>query len=393
MQMMKNFFRGDGGPVTGDDFFGRKSLMQMLERLTLSGASVILIGERRIGKTSVLHEFRRRYLSANDKTSQEITRPVLINTYGFIARSEDKQWLAKEISRELITWSEQQPSKVSQIIRKSLKPESDHIDLIRCLRRIREDDLQIILLFDEVDSALVDGPPETAGLIRAIATEGHLTILATSYLHPAQLEVESMFGSPWFNFFHFHYLSLFNDEEALELLTVLSEKSGRRFSQKECLFLQDVFGNFPYYLQLAGWRVFENAEYLTCPDEQREKVLMLSVQDISDRLRYVWPHSIQYLPSEIRDSLLEIAHHRRAPNKQHLSILVERGLVIEKDGKYRVYSRAFEEYLKQLPEKSVLERAKESKALETLASLGKTALDTALKKAIEVAAEKYLGGP
>jgi hypothetical protein len=386
---MNNFFIA-GPVVTGENFFGRKTLMTRVQRIALSETSVLLIGERRIGKTSILKEFQHRTQAVNNSLSQA-TKPVFINTYGFV--QESSLWLAREIAAELLHWGKSQSPEISQIIQKSLTIDSTHVELIRCLRKIRERDFQVTLLLDEIDAALIDGPPQTAGIIRAIATEGHITILATSYLNPINLEIASRFGSPWHNFFRVFFIGLFDDNEATEMLTVLSEKSGRQFTEAECAFLKDVFGNFPYYLQLAGSYVFEDGGFMTCSPRFRTRLLMQAIANTSRQLEFVWPHSIRWLPNEVLEVLVKIAHDKSSTDKKRLQILLDRGLVVEEGGKYRVYSRAFQEFLKQLPEVSILDKAKDSKAWESLKTFGSMAFETALKKSIEIAAETYLGKP
>jgi Predicted ATPase (AAA+ superfamily) len=55
---MKGFVYGK--PVVGENFVGRKDILKQIETLIDSGQSVILIGPRRYGKTSLLLEVQRR---------------------------------------------------------------------------------------------------------------------------------------------------------------------------------------------------------------------------------------------------------------------------------------------------------------------------------------------
>lgn len=50
-----------GNPVTGDDFFNREDELRELRALLTQGASILLTAPRRIGKTSLLLEARRRF--------------------------------------------------------------------------------------------------------------------------------------------------------------------------------------------------------------------------------------------------------------------------------------------------------------------------------------------
>ncbi|MDQ5988403.1 MAG: hypothetical protein CSYNP_04163 [Syntrophus sp. SKADARSKE-3] len=81
-----------GRVVSGNDFFGRKDLLSQLSGYIDSGQNVVLYGERRVGKTSLIHEVARN------------RREKLLYVDFMNVRSEDD--ICRRILRELIALNE-----------------------------------------------------------------------------------------------------------------------------------------------------------------------------------------------------------------------------------------------------------------------------------------------
>jgi hypothetical protein len=63
-------------------------------------------------------------------------------------------------------------------------------------------------------------------------------------------------------------------------------------------------------------------------------------------------------------------------------------VVQSKDGRYRIFSRVFKEFLNEIPEAKE-ETKKQSNFFQTLSSMAGKALEIAFGKAIEIAAKSY----
>ena len=63
---MKNIFGNQ--PVSGENFYGREKFVRLLVGILTSGNSFLLLGLRRIGKSSTITETLRR-IKENDKNS------------------------------------------------------------------------------------------------------------------------------------------------------------------------------------------------------------------------------------------------------------------------------------------------------------------------------------
>lgn len=61
---MDNLFGNN--PVSGDNFYGRQKFVNQLVNLLIKGNSFLLLGLRRIGKSSVIEEIKRRIIAENE---------------------------------------------------------------------------------------------------------------------------------------------------------------------------------------------------------------------------------------------------------------------------------------------------------------------------------------
>ena len=268
---------------------------------------------------------------------------------------------------------------------------SDLITLMSCLRELSDHSFQLGLLFDEIDSAILDAGSSTAAIIREVVTEGHLVIVAASFSDPSQLSVDGSFASPWWNVFRLHNVGLFEVDEARELLLVQSEKSGRIFSDDECNFLLHLFGSFPYFLQQAGFTLFFNG-FSTCPSYKRDEFMTISAADTAREISWHLNYAVTHLPTNHLRILQSIAHGKRPAEDGGCKQLFEQGFLVKRNEHFSPYSLCFAEYLKQLPEASFFEKLKTSQTLSTVSSILLKALEEGSKKAIDAAAGHYLGG-
>src|SRR5579862_6814261 len=94
-----------GPPVVGDDFMFRERELNFAERALLDGNSVLLFGLRRIGKTSLLLETKRRielhgkaeccFIDVQDKESASEFFLALLNSLPDGVNSALERWIGK----------------------------------------------------------------------------------------------------------------------------------------------------------------------------------------------------------------------------------------------------------------------------------------------------------
>lgn len=368
----KNYFV-PGRPVRGEEFFGRKDLIERLKVTLHGGLNYLLIGERRIGKTSLLEHLGFTFSKENIDTSRKSQKKIFIHLDGGIFHSSEEisRYFILQISDFLSNWSINQNKNVRKIFSKLKNKDVDRFHLLDCMRNLREENLKVVILFDEIDCAILDGLEEISSFLRSIITQGHVVMIATSFKHPNELGIElPASGSPLFNIFQIEFIGLFKDEEAKELLLSLSEKSGRIFNESECYFLMDVFGNFPYFLQVAGNYIFSRSDFISCSSSQRTNKIKEIALYIDPVLSQLFEYKIRHLSDDYKEILNKVAYGKEIKDTEDINkminYLIPRGFVVEigKENKYRIFSRLFEEYFKAHVSSSNLKKGKRKKMIE-----------------------------
>ncbi|PIE03113.1 MAG: hypothetical protein CSA81_04190 [Acidobacteria bacterium] len=207
-----------GVPVLEKDmFFGREKLMARIEKL-IQNNCLMIFGQRRIGKTSLLHQLHDRLkLSQNPNAT---FFPVFIDLQGVkeqdlfhIIMGETLSSYPELESELALSFEDTQESYTSRQFSKDLKMIIEHLQ-DRNPRHIH-----IVFLMDEVD-AINDFSEKTNQKLRGIFMKtfsDHLSsIMAGIHL---KKHWESS-GSPWYNFFEEIPMTYIQEKAARDLITV-----------------------------------------------------------------------------------------------------------------------------------------------------------------------------
>jgi tetratricopeptide (TPR) repeat protein len=189
-----------GAPVLDSElFFGRDVLVEQILQ-TIHNNSLLLYGERRIGKTSLQHHVRRRLLELEDP--QYDFYPVYVDLQG---TPEERFFatLAEDIFHELapVLGNLQPGSEIAdgsaygyrELVR-------DVRTVIKALEQRSAKRVKLVLLIDEVDE-LNDYDPRINQKLRSLFMKSfaeNLVAVVSGVEIRKQWEKE---GSPWYNFF------------------------------------------------------------------------------------------------------------------------------------------------------------------------------------------------
>jgi tetratricopeptide (TPR) repeat protein len=196
-------------------FFGREPLVQRILQ-TVHNNSLLLYGERRIGKTSLLHQLQKRLEALDDPTY--VFYPVYVDLQGtpeekFFATLADQIFeslgpLASETGRE--------PALA--------RPGYSHHDLVRelhgLIKRLKErspKQVKLVLLIDEVDE-LNDYDPRVSQSLRSLFMKRFAENLAAVVAGVRIRKEWEKEGSPWYNFFEEIEVNAIPAEEAQRLV-------------------------------------------------------------------------------------------------------------------------------------------------------------------------------
>lgn len=218
-----------GEPVRrADMFFGREELLQRIVD-SLHENSIMIYGERRIGKTSLLYQLRDRLRELDDPEYWFV--PVYIDLEG-IPEEEFFHFLMDELLLELYTLpganEEIRPHLQDLLVHTKRAKAYTYRDFMRDLRKVVEileayaqkhhpgKKLRIILLLDEMD-VISEYSRTTQQQLRRIFMQNQPigAVVAGIRISREWDRVES----PWFNLFVEFELLPFTREEAIALLT------------------------------------------------------------------------------------------------------------------------------------------------------------------------------
>ncbi len=266
-----------GRPIdTPERFIGRqREIEQVYSRLLSACESSAIVGESRIGKTSLL---------------KTIAHPTTQAVFGidpdhYIFVYQDLQFLDSRTTptrfwhrvlrpcrRALKTHEE-----VTEEINQALQSENiDNYTLDDIFTLIDDADLRVVLLLDEFEKVTKNPQFDNdffAGL-RALAIHHNLALVTSSrndlvdLTHSAELR-----SSPFFNIFATINLRSFSEAETTELVDSYLKDTDVKFLPSELNIVFAVAGYHPYFLQLACYHLF--AAHLTdLDDEARRRYLM-----------------------------------------------------------------------------------------------------------------------
>ncbi len=241
-----------GTPVSDERmFFGREDVLRGLIS-TIHRNNVMILGERRIGKTSLLQYLTKRLKGYDDP--EYFFVPLYIDLEGV---SEEKffHFLAEEIYSGLSAGGYSVPPKDEMIVfRKNYKEYSDR-DFRRDLKAIilalqkdaREKHLRLTLLLDEVD-VMGSYSSQTQQLIRRLFMESFAQYLGVLVAGVRINKAWDRVESPWYNMFTQIELAPLKREEAEQLIRE-PVKGVYVFDDDAVEFIWEQSKGKPFYIQ------------------------------------------------------------------------------------------------------------------------------------------------
>lgn len=262
---MRNPFHHRQAITDAGSFYGRSGVARNLLEMMASGQSCALVGERRIGKSSLL----RYLLDPRVRAAHDLDPRTLMAHLDFLAFhtiSPEELWL--EILEALLATARDSEA------RAILEPLAAHrplpfAELRRALRRLSRLGWRVVLLCDEFELA-VQNPRFDVGLfgaLRSLAGSEGVVFVTASRLGLFELDQyrseearRKILGSPFFNIFAEFSLGPFDDHEMAELVAASLEPTLIRFDTGDVAWLDRVAGRHPYFLQLAAYHLYAALE-------------------------------------------------------------------------------------------------------------------------------------
>jgi hypothetical protein len=233
-----------GGAVPPVLFTGRAATLRLI-KTRLGGTSlqsVSIVGERRMGKSSLL-----RYVCANASKLFPATNPVCIYLDLMKGFNHTRQGLMRALRQELTRALGRSPWTEAQ--------DGDLVTLSFALEALSQQGVRLILCLDEIENLTQrkEQFDELLEELRADGQMGQVGMLAASARPLADLRADNGLESPFYNIFIQEYLGLMSEAEWQELV-----RKHMSVSDEDLATIGRLAGGHPFYTQLAAGRLWES---------------------------------------------------------------------------------------------------------------------------------------
>lgn len=284
-----------GNPISDPQrFFGRqREVDQVFSRLRNAEAeSSSLVGERRVGKTSLLHHLmhpavRLKYGVDSDK---------YIFVYADLQMVGPDTTPTRLVQRLLRNLARSVPQgEVGQIAEELRGLEViDNFAMADLFDAVDANGLHVVFLLDEFENVTTNsnfGPEFFYGL-RSLAIQHNLTLITSSVSELIELtHSEAIRSSPFFNIFANINVRLFSREEARRMIAAYLDGTGVSFSEGEIEETLRLAGTHPFFLQAACHFLFEAYQQKLDPEERQNFLLKEFREEATAHLEDYWRNS------------------------------------------------------------------------------------------------------
>ena len=265
-----------------EQFFGRaREVSKIFSRIGASRPqSISVVGERRIGKSSLLH-----YINNPQVRALHLDQPEAY-AFAFIDLQQKRRLTLIEFFNELFG---QLSIETGDKALKKLQPAFDSVRAT--LENFKRERRKLIVLFDEFDAITTNRAfdLEFYSFLRSIANNYDVAYITSSARDLQELcHTQLIADSPFFNIFTNVFLRAFTRKETYDLITRPSAEAGLPL-EGYARRISEIAGYFPYFLQIACSAYFD---HLIENDGKldREEVEATFLDEAKGQFRFIWDH-------------------------------------------------------------------------------------------------------
>ncbi|MBI2504900.1 MAG: DUF4384 domain-containing protein [Candidatus Latescibacteria bacterium] len=336
--MPRNPFLNRSMIRTLDQFYGRRrELQRAMARLGAQPPqSVSLVGERRMGKSSMLWHLSQPEVCATYLEAPQHYLFLSMDCQG--QQHLDQGGFLRDFGQRL------------QLVAgdRLFVPETGDFPAVkRAVEDLDRARLRLVCLFDEFET-ITHNPsfgPEFFGFLRSLANAHPVAFVTASRRDLESLcHSREISESPFFNIFSQIRLGPMPEAELRELIGAPSAAAGISL-EPHAAQLIELGGHLPFFAQIACAAAFD------CLAETGELDLDIVerqfMEEAASHFHYLWG---SFVPEERR--AIEQVLRRAAPHPEQLPVLksLEADGYLEREGEgYRLFSRAFSRFLQENP--------------------------------------------
>lgn len=344
-------------------FIGREQEMRQITGRLLSSAveSTSIVGERRIGKTSLLLHLSNAEVATQLGLIPERYCLVYIDLQGLTDITPQRFWqrVLSKMSRTICS------PDLDPLIQELRNRESfDLFDLEDLFEQINSQGLNIILLMDEFEY-VTQNPnfgTDFFGGLRALAIHHGLALIPATRRELVDLcHSDEIKGSPFFNIFANIVLRPFALEQVNKLMEVYVGGTEIDFTPQEREVLVGLGGCHPFFLQIAGYYMVDGKLQGQVDEGLNSFITTSFDEQAHPHFNYLWSHCSE---SEKITILVLIGLHLQKPTKKtnpntenlsrlypradlDLIALSKRGILSEREGEISLFSSRFEMWIRR----------------------------------------------
>lgn len=321
-------------------FHGRQRELEALYSAIATHQSRSLVGERKLGKSSLLSVLAQPATAERFGLDPERLVFLYLDLEGMASARREDFWL--ELLDRLC--SALPPGDLcDQAGRLADGGEMRFTTLRRLLRRIRDAGLDLVLALDEFEG-LARNPnftPDFYGELRSLAGEMGVVYLTASKrgLYDLTYHHSATLSSPFFNIFSEMPLGLLPAGEARGLLAGISALGqGPAFCEEEIDLALELAGPHPFFLQIAGFYLYElSSRGRPHAPDAYDQAARRYTAEAEDHYRYLWSQ----LSEEEQAALLGPNEASDAARK----VLLSRALIRQEGRRFVPFGNAFAIFL------------------------------------------------
>ena len=317
-------------------FYGRKlKVSRVYSRMgTPNPQSVSIVGDRRIGKSSLLN-----FIYHEDNRNKHLGDP---ENYVFVLMDlqEEPNDTVPDLIGSLL-------GRISETAGHSVSPVGTGYDALKRLaREFQSEGRKLVILLDEFELVTQNAAFDSAfyAFLRGLASNYDIAFVTSSVRDLQEMcRVKAIANSPFFNIFSKIHLGPFNKPEAMELIRKPSSEAGCPLSEHTDAILS-MSGLLPMFIQIACSGFFEYIQTrgkVTSEDDIGE-VEEIFFEEAEPHFRYIWD-GFSSLSMEVCQSILTGEDIIGEEKKIALVDLIRRGYIIEEERGYRLFSSIFAE--------------------------------------------------
>jgi len=265
-------------------FFGRTGEIRQALQMLCNGQCVSIVGPRRIGKTSLLfHLCDSEVWRAHGLGEECMFVHIDCQGLGDLDKPQFYHWLWQETRRALA-------ERGKDVGTESV---SDFNGFRDAMMMIQREGYKPAFLLDEFETT-ARNPNLDKDLFSDLRSLVPAVVYATAScdsLYDLTYVGTSVLSSPFFNIFSEIPLGFLESKEAKRMISALLQMAGQRnfFTKKDLAFAFEIGGCYPFFLQLACYRLFEH-KVTSRKLADHESVQRQYTTDAEPHFRYMWGH-------------------------------------------------------------------------------------------------------